>query len=255
MSVKSYTQLAVWIERHEPVLFSQLVAKTQKLKALGDLYRAPPFYRREGQALGDYGDYFSDVASAISYTASDIDLSNISLDTFDTGSLEAELAEPSIADSVAAETAGAVETPISVNEDLGLPSDIANVNIPDVSASIPTMPNVSNPSASASTVGQALSSNAGLLVATLNAANTVLQANAASNLLQAQASRAAAGLAPANVSYVSTPSGVVPVLNTGSGQLPLTGSGINALAPSTFLQSYGLYIMLGLAGLVLVMEN
>jgi hypothetical protein len=259
VSQASYTQLAVWLQRYEPALFQTLLAKSRKLSALGDLYRGPFFTDRARHSFGDYADYFSDAASIVDYSSSAVgDIGDVlDDDDFISGSLESELEEPSISEGVAAETANASDLPIASNvSDAPLPSDVTNpLDIQGDASSIPTMPTAAVNSA-ASTVGQTLSSNAGLLVATLNAANTILSANAAANLVAAQAARAAAGLAPANVSYVADGSGnLVPVLNTGSGQLPLTAAGVDALAPATFLQNYGLYIMLGLAGLVLAMEK
>jgi hypothetical protein len=258
----AYTQFAAWVQAWHPNVFNQLVAAAAREAALGAIYR-DTFARRTGQAFGDYADYFTDVSSAVDYDASvlpEIDVTGSSsslLDSLDTSgsgggslldNLDTSSDTSSISSDVAAETASATAAPIT--------TDIS-AETPD--ASIPTA-TTATPSAAASSVGSTLASNATLITAALRAASTVLSTQAAAAVIQAQAQRAAAGLAPANVSYATYTDPVtgvvstVPVLNTGSGQLPLTTAGINELAPSTFLQNYGLYIMLGLAALVVAWE-
>jgi hypothetical protein len=260
----AYTQFAAWVQAWHPNVFNALVSAAAKEVALGDLYRGPMFAERQSQRFGDYADYFSDLSDAVSYDAgdfADLDLTGSAggslLDTLDTstdtggGSLLDNLDEEnnSIASGVEAETA---------TTDIPIASSTVDAGTLDTS-SIPTT-TTDTPSAAASSVGSTLAANSSLITAALRAASTVLSTQAAAAVIQAQAQRAAAGLAPANVGYatVTDPTtglvSTVPVLNTGTGQLPLTTAGINALAPATFLQNYGLYIMLGLAALVVAWE-
>jgi hypothetical protein len=254
---QAYTQFATWLERQHPDVFSVLLSQSQRLSGLAVIYRGRFADRRESarQAFGDY--YLS--ATDISDLATTFDTSTDLLPeitvTADAGGgatlIDSLDSGPSIADQVSAQTAIATANPITTPIETAVPTD--------VTAAIPTAP-VSPPSSAASTVGQTLVNNTGLLRSALNAANTVITSNAAAAVITAQAQRAAAGLAPANVSYIPVTDSstgqvsTVPVLNTASGQLPLSTSGINALAPATFLQNYGLYIMLGLAALVVAWE-
>jgi hypothetical protein len=234
----AYAQFAMWLKRQHPEVFAQLLSASSTLGRLSEIYRGPRFSRRSRHGLGDYADYASAAPDVSSIVA---DVPSFSLDQIDV-SAPALDSGPSLEQSIASETAGA-----------------ASLGIPSLAASVPTMPAVA-PTAAASSVGQTLSQNAGLIQATLSAANTIVTSNAAAQLIKAQAQRAAAGLAPANVGYmtVTDPStgqvSAIPVLNTGSGQLPLSMSGIDRLAPSTFLQNYGLYIMLGIAALIVATE-
>lgn len=236
---QAYGQFAAWLQAMHPALFAQLLAASQTLSGLQALYRGPLFSARAAQSFGDYADYFDigDSAADLADAAPDFTLPEIDV----TASAVDE--GPSLEQEIASDTAGA-SSPIT--------SQIA----PD---SVPTAPPVA-PSAAASTVGSTLVANAGLLTATLNAAATVVTTKAAAQVIQAQAQRASSGLAPAAVSYVpvtDATTGIVstvPVLNTANGQLPLSAAGIDSLAPATFLQNYGLYIVLGLAALVVALE-
>jgi hypothetical protein len=247
---QAYAQFAMWLKMYHPAVFAQLVSASSTLGRLQALYRGPSFSARQSQRFGDYADYF-DIGSAASSIA---DVPSFSLDEIDV-SAPALDEGPSLEQSVSDETALAASVQPSISEETALQT----MQVPSVAESVPTMPTVT-PTAAASNVGQTLANNAGLIQATLSAANTVVTSNAAAQLIQAQAQRAAAGLAPANVGYmtVTDPTtgavSTIPVLNTGSGQLPLSTAGINQLSPATFLQNYGLYIMLGLAALVVAME-
>ncbi len=259
--VGPYTQFAVWLQKTHPEVFARILASAQKLQGLNALYRGPAFVRRQSQAMGDYSDYFSSAPldSGIDWsTVADITPADFNIDTG--GSLLDSVGDygedSSLSDQISAQTAAAAQQP-APDIVMNIPTDISSSIGSGID--IPTLP-VTSPSSAASTVGSILAANAHLLTTALQAASTVLSTNAAANLIQAQANRAAAGLAPANVSYQTytdpTTGQVqtVPVLNTGNGQLPLNTAGINALSPSTFLQNYGLYIMLGLAALVVALE-
>jgi hypothetical protein len=227
----------MWLQRNHPEVFAQLQGASATLGRLSAIYRGS-FARRTRQAFGDYADYVSAAGSDVAYAASAVP--DFTLDQIDVTAPALD-AGPSLEQSIADETAGAASL------------------TPDISSSVPTVP-VSTPTAAASSLGQTLSQNAGLITATLNAANTIVTTKAAAQVIQAQAQRAAAGLAPANVSYttVTDPTtgevSAIPVLNTATGQLPLSTAGIDQLAPATFLQNYGLYILLGLAALVVATE-
>lgn len=232
-NAQAYTQFAAWLERRHPDVFAQLLANARKVQGIGALVRGTRFSERTRHGFGDYYIDLSSLADAVGpseYSASDF----------------------SIANAVSADTAGAELSPIAG----------ANPSMPSLSTD--QIPTFSAPaSSSASSVGSFLSSLATpqVVMSALKAATQIITTNATANVIQAQAQRAAAGQAPANVSYIpvtdSTTGIVSPqaVLNTPSGQLPLTGAGINALAPATFLQNYGLYIMLGLAALLVSMES
>ena len=241
---QAYTQFALWLQKQHPDVFAELLKAAVTLSGLSAIYRAPSFSARASQRFGDYADYFSAADSAADLVAS---VPDFSLDEIDV-SAPALNDAPSLEQSISDETATAASLTPSISEETALQT-----------MQVPTVP-ISTPTAAASTVGQTLASNAGLIQATLSAANTIVTSNAAAQVIQAQAQRAAAGLAPANVSYatVTDPTtgavSAVPVLNTGSGQLPLSTAGIDSLAPSTFLQNYGLYIMLGLAALIVAMD-
>jgi hypothetical protein len=236
----AYAQFAMWLSANHPAVFADLVSTSKTLGRMPEIYRGSFSSRREASraTLGDYADYFSDAAVTVSY-----DIPSFSIDSIDPGALDLSTGGSSLESEISSETSGAASlTPTA-----------------SVADSVPTMPPVA-PTAAASSVGSTLASNAGLIQATLSAANTIVTSNAAAAVIAAQAQRAAAGLAPANVGYTSVTDpttgavSLIPVLNTGSGQLPLSTSGIDQLAPATFLQNYGLYIMLGLAALVVAME-
>ena len=234
--LQAYQQFAMWLQGQHPEVFAQLVSASNTLGKLQALYRGPRFVERSGQRLGDYADYFSDAAVSVSY-----DIPSFSVDSIDLGASDIATGG-SLESEIAGETSGAASlTPTSVADQ------------------VPTVPPVA-PTAAASSVATTLASNAKLITATLSAANTIVTSNAAAAVIQAQANRAAAGLAPANVGYTSVTDpttgavSLVPVLNTANGQLPLSTAGIDQLAPSTFLQNYGLYIMLGLAALVVALD-
>lgn len=228
----------MWLKRQHPDVFAQLLSTSKTLSGLQAVYRGPRFSRRARQGLGDYADYIGGAVSDASSIVADVP--SFSLDQIDV-SAPAVDAGPSLEQSIASETAGAASL------------------TPSLAESIPTLP-VVQPTAAASSVGQTLANNAGLIQATLSAANTIVTSSAAAQVIKAQAQRAAAGLAPANVGYrtVTDPAtgevSAIPVLNTGTGQLPLSTAGINRLAPSTFLQNYGLYIMLGIAAFVVATD-
>lgn len=240
----AYAQFAMWLQIQHPEVFAQLLSSSRTLGRLSEIYRGPRFAERSGQRLGDYADYFSAADSAADLAADVPDL-----DEIDVGAPALESGS-SLEESISAETESATTASLqpSISEETALQT-----------MQVPTLPPVA-PTAAASSVGATLASNAGLIQATLSAANTIVTANAAAQVIAAQAQRAAAGLAPANVTYatVTDPTtgavSTVPVLNTANGQLPLSTAGINALSPATFLQNYGLYIMLGLAALVVAMD-
>lgn len=253
----AYTQFAVWLQLNHPALFAQLASVANKSSQLGRIYR-DSFAHRRSQQMGDYYDFAdfgsdaSDFSNAFADTPISVDLDIPEMNLSD--SLLSDMQSPSIADSISAETQGAAT--LSEQVDAGAVPALPPIQS---AASIPTMPPV-QPSSSASSVGSTLAANAGLITASLNAANTIITSNTAAQVIQAQAQRAAAGLAPANVGYqtYTDPTtgavSLVPVLNGANGQLPLNTAGINALSPATFLQNYGLYIMLGLAALVVAMD-
>lgn len=245
----AYSQFAVWLQRHEPDVFAQLLSSAQKMSALGALYRGRFTGVRRESSRSQFGDYAS-------YTGI-VDISAPSPDTTMLDPIVVESSaggggafDNSLAAAVSADTAG---TALDVSPTVVL----ENQPPADLQANIPTMPTASVGSA-ASSVGSFLSSLASpqVALAALKAATQIVSTNATANVITAQAQRAANGQAPANVSYIpvtDNATGIVspmPVLNTGQGQLPLSSAGINRLAPSTFLQNYGLYIMLGLAALV-----
>jgi hypothetical protein len=245
----AYDQFAVWLQRQHPDVFAQLLAQAQKIQGLGRLYRGRFTGRESSRGLGDYASYIdlSSVASDAAAASPDM-LDAITVESAYTGGGSAF--DNSLSAAVSADTAGVnLDVSPTVALDAGAPADLQT--------NIPTMPSASVGSA-ASSVGSFLSSLATpqVALAALRAATQVITANDTAKVITAQAQRAANGQAPANVSYVpvtDNATGIVsamPVLNTGQGQMHLSTAGINALAPSTFLQNYGLYIMLGLAALV-----
>jgi hypothetical protein len=235
-TVDAYAQYAMWLRANHPQFFAQLLSASSTLGKLHAIYSGPRFSERNRHSLGDYADYFSDAAVSVSY-----DIPTFSVDSLDIGASDLSTGS-SLESEISSETSG-----------------VATLTPTPTADSVPTMPAVA-PTADASTVASTLASNAKLITATLSAANTIVTSNAAAAVITAQAQRAAAGLAPADVGYASVTDpttgavSLVPVLNTANGQLPLTTGGINSLAPATFLQNYGLYIMLGLAALVVATE-
>lgn len=233
-SPQSYTQFAAWLQRVHPDVFAKLLANVQKLSGLSALYRGRFAGRREA-SRNTFGDY-------------EIDLSSLA-DAI--GPADYAPMDFSITDAISADTAGAELSPMGLTAgSVSAPTYLTQDQIPTLTTA--------SPSSSASSVGNFLSNLATpqVALAALRAATTIVTSNNAANVITAQANRAAAGQAPANVSYIpvtDSSTGIVtaqPVLNTSNGQLPLSASGINSLAPATFLQNYGLYIMLGLAALV-----
>lgn len=237
---EAYEQFAMWLRAHHPALFAQLQSTSTTLGRLHALYRGPTFATRARHSLGDYADYFGAASDAVAYTA---DIPDITLDQIDVSAPALGDEGSSLEQDIASETAGAAS----------LTPTVSTADTVPTAAPVAATP-------AASSIASALASNAGLITATLNAANTVVTSKAAAQLIQAQANRAAAGLAPADVGYATVTDeatgavSAVPVLNTVNGQLPLSTAGIDALSPSTFLQNYGLYIMLGLAALVVAVE-
>lgn len=251
----AYTQLAAWVQKNHPEVFAAWVDIANRQTQLGLIYRSRLFSARESQKLGDYSDYIADIGEAAGDIADDSSFYS-AIDDLDIGAADSSLLDNlddsgSIANDVSAETAIADANPLTTSIDVG--------STPDITTSIPTSVTAA-PSSAAASVGSTLAANSTLITTALKAASTILSANAAASVIAAQAQRAAAGLAPANVGYVTSTNPLTgqvtatPVLNTANGQLPLTGSGIDALSPSTFLQNYGLYIMLGLAALVVATE-
>ena len=103
-----------------------------------------------------------------------------------------------------------------------------------------------------SDVGSFLQNSSGLRTV-LNAVNSAVSAPAAAQVIVTQAQRAAAGVAPANVTYtaVADPNtGEISAVPTMNGQT-LTAAQIAALQPS-FLQRYGIWLIFGAAALVVL---
>lgn len=253
-------QFAAWLQKNHPQVFKVLLKKATA-SAMGAIYRGNFDQRRQAlEGFGDYGDYFSYFSSAVSDSTglpalsdiSNLDNSNLVDSVTDTpvttdldDQLQSEPLEPS--GDLDAETAVAPTVAIDSGD---AASSITPSGVPTAPASAPT--------SATSSVGNYLTSPAGaqVLSAAITGAAQIVNANTAANVIESQAARAAAGLAPANVSYVATTnpttgqSTVTPVLNTSSGAVALSNAGIEAMTPSSFLQEYGLYIMLGIGAFV-----
>lgn len=210
MTPQSAIAFAAWLQVQHPKVFASLV-KTAKSspKKLGDL---------------DWDDF----AAA---------------DDFDSAPSTSET-EFSIADSVSAETAFA-DSPISVDSNF-TPGGVdafapSTGNVPTIA------PATGGVGAAVAAVGNFLASNPKVITTALGAAASIINTNAQAQAIAAQAARAAAGQAPANITYNSAGQ---PVLNTSSGQVPLNSSQISALTPSNILQSSMVWIILGAAALL-----
>ncbi len=259
-------QLAAWIQTNHPALFNVLL-KRAKSQALHGLYPGS-FIGRLGQ--DDLSDYFNSADAADAVANSDLSatdsgavLPEITVTAENPNSTEltgsgggagSDEEATSIQTAIANETAMANIPMTAVTADISGPAPSVNIT-PD---SVPTT-STSSTSSALSAVGNYLTSAQGITTL-LKGAATIATTNATAALIQSQAQRAAAGLAPANVSYgaVTDPNtGIVtpvPVLNTAAGASPLSAAQIANLAPSTFLAQYGVYLLIGGIILFAMME-
>lgn len=259
MSVQSYIQFAQWLQKNHPAVFKQLLAGSQKNAQLSALYGGS-FVGRFGDISVDY-----DLSAAPSFDTSSVDTSS-AFDTsgaFDTNALFDSPESGGLDAFTGTADTGPITTDLNsyltdqANINLGVAGETATATLqaPTLPDTIPPMP-ASAPSTSASSVGSFLASGSGLL-ALAKAATTVAGGIVAANVIQAQAQRAAAGQAPANVSYTTytdPATGIVstiPVVNTTAGQVPLQS--VSSLTPS-FLQSNLPLLLLGAAALIYLME-
>lgn len=253
-SIAANVQFAAWLQKNHPAVFQSLL-KRATAQSMGAIYRGN-FAARSAklEGFGDYGDYFSYFSSAVSDSTGLPSLDYSDLDVaVDTAPVTTDLDDQ--LQSAPIETSGDLDAETAVAPTVAIDSgDAASSMTP---SSVPTAP-ASAPTAATSSVGNYLSTPAGtqVLAAALTGTAQIINAASAASVITAQAQRAAAGMAPANVSYVATtnPSTgeatVTPVLNTSSGAVALSNAGIDALSPASFLQDYGLYIMLGIGALI-----
>jgi hypothetical protein len=227
--VDASVQFAAWLQKNHPAPFNQLLKASLAAKRLGDL-------------------------DDLDFDTSDIEVPDVEVPDI---SLDLDLPPLSGTDFFSLGNSGApTSTEIS--------QLTAGASAP-VAVSAPTMPpptaNTGNTSALQS-VGNFIASPGGgqVIQAITSGANQIVTSQAAAATIAAQAARAAAGLAPANVTYTTYTDPntgqvtAVPVLNGSQGSLPLNASGISALIPASFLQSSGLWIIVGLAALYFLME-
>ena len=230
MSVESFTQFAGWLKKNHPAPFNQLLKASvaAKQSSLGDL-----------DDLGDDTDTDIDVPDV---TVPDITI-DLDLPQLGTGDLTGE---PDFFTSTG--NSGAP----SSTEISALTSGAGNIALTAPTASLsPSTPDTQS-------VGDFIASaqSGQVIQAIASGANKIVTSQAAAATISAQAARAAAGLAPANISYttVTNPATgevtAVPVLNSATGSTPLNAAGIASLIPPSFLQSNGIWIMLGLAALL-----
>lgn len=107
-------------------------------------------------------------------------------------------------------------------------------------------------SGAVSGVGNFLS-NSSNVNALATAASSYFNAQASGNtqnaVMQTQLARAQAGLSPAPINYTTNASGQLVPINTMTG-VPFSASAVQSFMP-TFLQSYGMWLAIGGAGLAL----
>lgn len=222
-------QFAAWLQKNHPAPFNKLLRASLAAK----------------QKLGDLDDFdTSDIE------VPDVEVPDISLDL----NLPT-LSEPDFFDL------GNSGAPTSTE----ISQLTAGANAP-LAVSAPTMqaPTVNTGGVSAlQSVGNFIASPGGgqVIQAITSGANKIVTSQEAAATIAAQAARAAAGYAPANVSYTTYTDPntgqvtAVPVLNGQNGYLPLNSTGISALIPSSLLQGGGIWLILGLAALYLLMEQ
>lgn len=245
MSVAPYLLLANWLQQQHPGVFARLAAEVI-YSGLGDdsdpTVDLTPISVDTG-SIDTSGIDFGNTASPDSLLGitPTVDLQNIALPS----SLAPDTT--SSADSVLGITDPTVSLqPISVT----LPTDVSN----EVNTPVSSSPSVASSIASGvgsvvSAVGNFLASPGGVQ-SLVKLATAVVSAQ--TPVISTQAARAAAGLAPAPISYVTNPltGAVTPVLTTTGGSVPVGNSLLSALTPSglsQFVSQYGLYLGLGIA--------
>ncbi len=239
--------LAAWIAAHHPDLFLALAQKAKaaqtaqqiKLKGLRSLADDPPLF--------DIGVDIPDVSPSIgpSFDFSEPGLQTI---TFDSDSIVPSSFVTDATDTGASWLSNIGSNPTSSGSSIG--STLANVGSSVLGA--------------LGSVGSYLTSPAGLNAATglaktiFQTQATVAQAQTQQAVLQAQTNLVATGQQPAPIRYTTNAAGqLVPVYTTqtpqGAVYQPLSPQGIASLTPSSFnvfLSQYGLWIGLGVLGLV-----
>jgi hypothetical protein len=220
LSTKSYVAFADWLRLNHRTLFNALYRKAANA-GLGQM-------DMPDLTVASTGD-------ATSY----IDTSQL------------DLSAPSASDIYASTAAADILPP----PDLSSMATVPDINIPDSYAASSgdtpvSVPQSSSVPSAVSTVGKFLSSSQGLQTV-LSAANAIASSTAAAAIITAQAQRAAAGQAPANVRYYTTQNpttgqvSAIPYINGA----PISQGQIAALQPS-FLQRYGIWLILGAAALI-----
>jgi hypothetical protein len=233
----------LWLRQNMPGTYLTVAAKVPAVaafeaavrappSALQGLYAAPPFWQRQSQAMGDYGDYFSAVASDASSDASDLDLSSaldssspVTVDFTDAltnDPLDASVLNPDEAPDVSTPDVSIVDqTPALPPIAPAAPAAAAAASSSSMTSSLPAIAQIV--AATAPIVAAVINSN----TASVNAATVAKTAAAA----QVQLAAAAAGQAPlqsgvvagANGSYIAavTPFGQDSVLSSTIGGVPL----------------------------------
>lgn len=219
--------------------------------------------------------------------ATDSDLDELGLASDADTSAASALALPDLSN----DTTLAPSAASNAADSLGVP-DLTPVDTSDLAASLDTSPDVSNVapasssgvssvlSATLSAVGQVLASPVTAAAATAatkayvaSQATSAQVAAAQEQVISTQASRAAAGLAPANITYTADgtpvyvptasasglttlPSGLgaAVTLPSGATGYTVTPDTLSSLSP-TFLQQYGLWILVGGAALILALGS
>lgn len=229
LSPQNALKLSAWIASQHPELFRVLVAKVNALQRtplgrlgyFGDdteLEFTPdlPAYQITPDINLDSSAAYSPELSDVSFN---IDAAIGGSDTADYGftdSITSAIAAPTKAISTDPPSAGGFWSSLSSGAS-GVASAIGKV------ASALVSPG------SIAAVGGAAAAYFSMQGKTQVAQTQAAQQNA---VLQAQLARAAAGAAPATISYVTDPytGAQVPVYNTATGQVPVTGSLLNQLA-------------------------
>jgi hypothetical protein len=212
MTGNSYTQFAAWLQFNHPDVFGLLKTAAEHQATLDTIYKSNFSGRRGMGTFGDYFDYVSDITSSLPDTSTLTDLTE--------STLFSDLDIPSI-------DVGSLDSAVTPTEISTLTQSATSTPVvaPDITTD------------------------------TVSGANQVVGSIAAANVIQAQAARAASGLAPANVTYTTSVDPAtgqvtaIPVLNTANGAIAVSASQI---APATFLQKWGLYIMLALGAFVII---
>lgn len=221
--VANALKLSAWIATQHPELFRQLLTKVQALQR-------SPLGR-----LGFFGDdedlFFTPDLPAIQI-APDIDYESTAAYTPDLTDISFDV------NAATGSAPGNFDFSDSLNSAIAAPSPGVSTDTTSsgfwssIGSGAASVASAVGKVASALVSPQSIAAVGGAAAAYFAAQGKSAQTSAQNAVLQAQLARTAVGVAPAPISYVTNPATgqLVPVYNTASGQIPVTGSMLNSLS-------------------------